>query len=133
MKRLTLYHAVFILLAMHITLFFSCAEKSDDSNVMTNVSKAANPSVDVRERIRVATLLSEKDRDRLRSELSAALPGGWDKPALDAIEILGEIGNEETMEVLEKVNNLPNDASGKFHPAIRDSIAKIQKRLSTQK
>jgi len=93
---------------------------------------ASNSDVPLSRRVIAATQLSETERLFLQQKLAAELPGNWDLRSLDAIALLGEIGDASVIGVLIDVRDTPNDATGKFHGVILDSIEKIKSRLNSR-
>jgi len=129
MMHLVERRTIQILLVLQVVLCDACSKSDPASNLMTNeFQKALDPKADVVERMNSASTLPEEKRVQLRSKLTSELPGSWNKATLDAIQVLGEVGNDDTIEELEKVDKMPNEATGVFHAAILDAIAKIKKR-----
>jgi len=97
--------------------------------MINEFERALDPKVDVVERMNYASTLSEEERAKLRFRLSSELPGRWDRATLDAIEVLGVVGDDDTTEVIEGVDRMPREEGSQFHPAIVETIAKIKRRI----
>jgi hypothetical protein len=89
---------------------------------------AADSKVYFKDRIKAALTLTEENRSKLRIKLMSELPGKWDKSAVEAIEILGEIGDDSTLKLLENIDLISNNAHGKICVCIEDAIEKIKAR-----
>jgi hypothetical protein len=117
------------LLIAQVVVFGGCTgSKIESDHTINEFKRALDPRIDVEERTNYALKLSEENRAILRFRLSSELPGSWDKTALDAIRVLGVVGDADTIEVLEGVDKMPREEGGKFHPAIVEATAKIKGR-----
>jgi hypothetical protein len=92
-------------------------------------SVAADPRKDVWSRIDATKALTKDQVRRLRQDLESRLPPGrLDREALDAIQILAEIGDAATAQKLKGIFN--HGISSPFYQAIAISILKIQERIA---
>ena len=73
--------------------------------------------------------LDETQRGKLRAQLEAHLPGGWDAGTFDCITILGEIGDARTIQWLEAIDAMPVHRSGSINVAIIAAAGRIAKRM----
>lgn len=89
---------------------------------------AADNQQSIDARTNAASKLGADDKEKLRRLLIAQLPGDWDKKSLDAIEVLGVVGNQETAEALKRLDCEPTECTGKFHGAIERAIAALKQR-----
>jgi hypothetical protein len=118
-----------VLFIVHVVLLGACSRTLHMNAPMTvEFQKASKSSVDIEERIESACLLSNEERIKLRLKLSAELPGNWDKGALDAIRVLGFVGDRNTIELLETIDRTPREEGGRFHGVILEAIARIRRR-----
>ncbi len=77
-----------------------------------------------------ALCIQKSERKRLQIALLQQIPGDWNKASLDAIVILGEIGDETAAKELERIDKMPYDESGKFHSTIIIALSNIHKRAT---
>jgi hypothetical protein len=123
-----------MIVAMLLGSLVACSRQTGKSH-RTSIAfqKAADPRVFFTEREKAASELSAEERALLRDELTSELPGDWDKATLDAIYVLGEVGDADTVMALDKIDKMPRDAeNGKVHGVIIQAVAKILKRLPGQ-
>jgi hypothetical protein len=106
----------------------SCTRSPGDTRMALELAVAADSQHALEHRMNAASKLGAGDRRKLRELLIAELPGDWDKKTLDAIEVLGVVGNQETIEFLERLDSEPTESTGKFHGAIERAIQAIKQR-----
>ena len=129
MKSFSRTTAIVLALWTYCLPAIGCASAPDAEPTTIAFKIALDPKVPLPERINAALILDESSRERLRTALAAQLPGHWNRATLTAIQILGEIGNQATVEKLEAIDELPHNSSGKFHFVILDAIARIEQRI----
>ncbi len=105
---------------------------SDHQNLESFLT-ASNPTEPIEFRVAAMSQLTDADRNRLLSLLFEQLPEHWDLAGMNAIQLLGEVGDAETVDVLKRMealrNHLPFSTDGRFTGKLAWSIAKILARL----
>jgi hypothetical protein len=106
-------------------------------NLSPPLAVTRDSSRSVFERIAAARTLDNKQKECARNDLARyQLPGNWDTWTLDAIQVLGEIGDVDTVKKLEsidKCDELPRSIAPVLHAAIGNSIARIGERTTKPK
>lgn len=89
---------------------------------------ASDPNAFVNARLAAVRQLTPIEKSRLRELLLKEVPGKLDLSTLNAIYLLGEIGNEESAKQLDDIRKFPLEVPGKIGTAIDLSIERIQER-----
>ena len=120
------YSRVTILMLLSVVIWKQRGHMHQDMKYQ----EALDPSIYIGERIQAASTLRDADIARLKLKLMSDLPGRWDKSALDAIALLGEIGDDDTVKFLQRLDRVPTQGPGKFHGAVIEAVRKIKMRQS---
>jgi hypothetical protein len=118
--------AILALLAGLLMESTACTSMRNTDQSSRDMRVAADPGQPLSARTVAARRLNGDDRAVLRRLLCASLPGDWTEDTINAIVLLGIVGNAETIPLLEELDKRPNEASGKFHGVIQDSVASIR-------
>jgi len=110
-----------------------CSSKSGDTrngggNMNVQLSIASDQNQFWTNRVDAVAKLDARDQEELRRILAARLPGDWDAKTLDDIEVIGLVGNKDTVDQLKRLENQPTNIPGKINSAIDRAIASIKSR-----